>query len=87
MYGPTLYIYHPNKEVEVIDIDHEAEAQHAHEEKAYWGTTHVDQIKEFHDYLLGNRDDILVTGAEALKTMKLVEGIYRSSTIQRKINF
>lgn len=87
MYGPTLYIYHANKEVEVIDIDHQAEAQHAHEEKAYWGTTHVDQIKEFHDYLLGNRDDILVTGAEALKTMKLVEGIYRSSTIQRKINF
>ena len=86
MYGPTLYIFHNNKDVEVIDIDHDEEAKHAHEDKAYWGTTHVDQISEFHDYVLGYQDSILVTGEEALKTQRLVEGIYRSSTIQRKIN-
>lgn len=38
--------------------------------KTYWGTGHVIQIREFYDYLLGEKE-FLVSGEEALKIQKL----------------
>lgn len=53
--------------------------------KTYWGTGHVIQIREFYDYLLGEKE-FLVSGEEALKIQKIVSGIYQSSKLNRPIN-
>ena len=44
--------------------------------KDYWGIHHVKQIRQFYDALLG-REELEISGEEALKTHKLIMEIYR----------
>ena len=44
--------------------------------KDYWGIHHVKQIRQFYDAILG-REELEISGEEALKTHKLIMEIYR----------
>ena len=44
--------------------------------KDYWGIHHVKQIRQFYNALLG-REELEISGEEALKTHKLIMDIYR----------
>lgn len=79
MVGSKLNVISNNGEVITTDISVSDIRDHEHYEKKYWGTTHFDQIKEFYDYVLNKRSDILVDGHEALKTQLLIEKIYESA--------
>jgi len=54
--------------------------------KGYWGVSHVKQIKNFYDALEG-KCQIDITGEEAMKTQKMICGIYDSGKKQQRITF
>ncbi|MGG5461412.1 Gfo/Idh/MocA family protein [Clostridium sp. B9] len=52
--------------------------------KGYWGTSHKKQIKDFYEALKKGREPD-ITGEEALKTQKMICGIYKSGKERKKI--
>lgn len=78
MNGSSLEIESNDGEVLTTDISKDDVLANQISNKAYWGTTHYDQILEFYEYVRGNISSIGVDGMEALKTQRLVEAIYAS---------
>lgn len=78
MIGSLLEIISNNGEVVRVDISLDDVLENQSANKAYWGTTHFEQIDEFYSYVRGDSESIGVDGHEALKTQGLVEAIYRA---------
>lgn len=78
MIGSQLEIISNSGEIVRNDISMNDVLENQSLGKAYWGTTHHEQISEFYEYVEGDRDSIGVDGHEALKIQKLVEAIYIS---------
>lgn len=73
-----------NRDSIVADIDKKDYIANGIATKTYWGTGHIIQIKEFYDWVSGQKN-FLVTGEEANKTQKIVDSIYRSSRLNKRI--
>jgi predicted dehydrogenase len=76
--------YFGEKLNEQWDIPKEDYEKYGMAEKTYWGTGHILQIKEFYQMLSG-KNFFSVSGQEALKTQKIIDAIYDSARINRKI--
>ncbi len=63
-----------------------SETFHYGEQKQYWGVSHVKQIENFYGTLKNNAQPD-ITGAEALKTQKIICGIYDSGKLGKRILF
>jgi len=70
------------KETAVEDIS----AQQKFGMKSYWGVSHVKQIQDFYESL-ANGTPIKIDGEEALKTQRLINGLYESSETGEEIRF
>lgn len=54
--------------------------------KLYWGISHEELIRKFYSAIRNNTFDY-ITAQEGIKTLKLIEGIYKSSETRKKIIF
>lgn len=54
--------------------------------KGYWGVSHVKQINNFYDTLVG-KSQLDIPAEEALKTQEMISAIYQSGKEKRRINF
>lgn len=54
--------------------------------KGYWGVSHVKQINNFYDTLVG-KSQLDIPAEEALKTQEMISAIYQSGHEKRRINF
>lgn len=72
--------YHLNgeKEIKVVPIEH------VKARKAYWGSTHILQLKEFYQ-AVREGTPILVTAEEGRKTLEVVKAIYRSASKKKRV--
>lgn len=68
----------------IEDIPADDYIENGRASKTYWGTGHIIQIREFYDKLLG-QGEFLVSGHEALKTQKIVAGIYQSAKLNKRV--
>lgn len=69
---------------EIWDIPDEDYEKYGMAEKTYWGTGHILQIKEYYRMLDGE-GTFMVSGEEALKTQKIIDAIYDSARVNKKI--
>jgi len=54
--------------------------------KMYWGFSHIRQIQDFYESIKNNKSPA-IDGVEAIKTQKMIFGIYESSRLNSKIKF
>ncbi|MBP1039586.1 Gfo/Idh/MocA family oxidoreductase [Vagococcus sp. BWB3-3] len=77
-------VYFDGRPTLVKDIPAEDYLENGIASKTYWGTGHITQIDEFYQHLNGTAD-FLVSGIEALKTQKIVAGIYQSAKLNKPV--
>lgn len=53
---------------------------------SYWGNGHQRLIEDYYQDIIKNRFKNTITGKEGLKALKMIDGIYKSSMIKRKIS-
>jgi len=63
----------------------DTEAQKRFRMKSYWGVSHIKQIEDFYKSL-ATGEPVKIDGTEALRTQRLVNGIYESAKTGRVVN-
>ncbi|MCL2421005.1 MAG: Gfo/Idh/MocA family oxidoreductase [Defluviitaleaceae bacterium] len=82
--GDTARIEYNHGQVETADPAKDITVPHG--TKSYWGISHARQIKAFYESLAkGERPEI--DGTEAIKTQRLICGIYQSAKTGKRVDF
>jgi len=78
----TITWHDGRKKTAEADID----AQRQFGMKSYWGVSHIKQIQDFYESLASGTS-IKIDGEEALRTQRLINGVYESSETGQEVRF
>jgi len=84
MYGDKGTITYNDGTVISRDNDNRESIDFGEGVKSYWGVCHSKQIKAFYGSVV-NGDELYIDAYDALKTQKMVAGIYESGKIKQRV--
>ncbi|GEN56151.1 oxidoreductase [Halolactibacillus alkaliphilus] len=67
-----------------VENDPRETIEYSNGTKDYWGVSHVKQITDFYN-AIKNNEQLFIDGNQALKTQRIVSGIYQSAKNRQKI--